>query len=145
MCDKVREFLLLEYDGQQKNDGFVLTFQREDINFLTKQKASREGLIYSFARETYSPVRVSTLMISPSCKNKGTRTTAPDSSLAALLPPLDVSPLKPVSVSIIFKVTKIGGVTRIGRPFHNISLHSTCSFNHIFASPTSASCRAYCS
>src|SRR3990167_1033965 len=131
MCDKVREFLLLEYDGQQKNDGFVLTFQREDINFLTKQKASREGLIYSFALETYSPVRVSTLMISPSCKNKGTRTTAPLSSFAGLPPLPAVSPFKPGSVSTIFNCTKIGGTTKIGRLFHKVNLQSLCSLSQI--------------
>src|SRR5699024_4602424 len=37
-------------------------------------------------RPTYSPVRVSTLMISPSCTNNGTRTTAPVLSVAGLPP-----------------------------------------------------------
>src|SRR5213075_825674 len=97
------------------------------------------------ALDTYSPVRVSPLMISPSCTNKGTRTTAPDSNFAGLPPLPAVSPFKPGSVSTIFKFTKVGGTTKIGAPFHKVSLQSDCSFNQILASATSASCKANCS
>src|SRR5690606_40897600 len=50
---------------------------------------------YALTRETYSPVRVSTRITSPSGTNSGTRTTAPVSSLAGLVPPLLVSPRTP--------------------------------------------------
>src|SRR5690606_19872004 len=50
---------------------------------------------YTLTRETYSPVRVSTRITSPSGTNSGTRTTAPVSSLAGLVPPLLVSPRTP--------------------------------------------------
>jgi hypothetical protein len=45
------------------------------------------------ARETYSPLRVSTRIVSPSSMKSGTWTVTPDSSVAALLPPPEaVSP-----------------------------------------------------
>src|SRR5690606_6841733 len=63
---------------------------------------------YSLTRETYSPVRVSTRITSPSGTNSGTRTTAPVSSLAGLPPPPLVSPRTPGSVSTILRLTKLG-------------------------------------
>src|SRR5690606_9077652 len=71
---------------------------------------------YSLTRETDSPVRVSTRITSPSGTNSGTRTTAPVSSLAGLVPPLLVSPRTPGSVSTMRRLTKLGGVTLSGWP-----------------------------
>src|SRR5438876_11592446 len=87
-------------------------------------------MLYSLALETYTPLRVSTLIDSPSWINNGTRTTAPVSSFAGLPPPPDVSPRTPGSVSVIFKITKLGGTTPKGIPFHNVNIQSDCSFNH---------------
>src|SRR5690625_3149770 len=71
---------------------------------------------YSLTRETYSPVRVSTRMTSPSGTNSGTRTTAPVSTFAGLPPPPLVSPRTPGSVSTTLRLTKLGGVTMSGSP-----------------------------
>ena len=49
-------------------------------------------------RSTYSPVRVSTRIFSPSFTNSGTCTTAPGSIVAGLVEPEAVSPLMPGSV-----------------------------------------------
>src|SRR5213078_4443000 len=49
-------------------------------------------------RPRYSPVRVSTLTMSPSLRNSGTSTTAPVSSVAGFVPPCAVSPRTPGSV-----------------------------------------------
>ena len=79
--------------------------------------------LYDLARETYSPVRVSTLITSPICTNNGTRTTAPVSSVAGLPPPPEVSPFNPGSVSVTSSSTKLGGYTLIGALFHRVKIH----------------------
>src|SRR5690625_41272 len=68
----------------------------------------------SVTRERYSPLRVSTLMTSPSWTNNGTRTVAPVSRWAGLPPLPEVSPRRPGSVSTILSSTKLGGVTTMG-------------------------------
>ena len=50
---------------------------------------------YFCAREAYSPERVSTLITSPVCTNRGTLTTAPVLNVAGLPPVPAVSPLRP--------------------------------------------------
>src|SRR3990167_8924733 len=100
---------------------------------------------YPLARDRYSPVRVSTLMQSPSLRNKGTRTTAPVSNLAALLPPAAVSPRTPGSVSTIFSTTKLGGSTVSGSLFHKVTAQTSCSFSHFLASPMAILLMACCS
>jgi hypothetical protein len=59
-------------------------------------------------------VRVSILSTSPVEMNSGTRTTAPVSRVAGLVPPLEVSPRSPGSVSVTSSTTKLGGVTDSG-------------------------------
>src|SRR5690606_35637442 len=98
-----------------------------------------------FTRETYSPVRVSTLTTSPSSTNSGTRTTAPVSSFAGFTPPWAVSPRTPGSVSTIFSSTKFGGETRSGVPFHSVTWQVSCSLSHCSASPTASLPAANCS
>ena len=53
---------------------------------------------YALTRFTYEPSRVSTSIISPSLMNKGTRTSAPVSTVAGLVVLVAVSPFKPGSV-----------------------------------------------
>src|SRR5215204_5633215 len=61
--------------------------------------ASGARFVPSYARETYSPLRVSTRTRSPSLTKSGTWTTTPDSSVAGLVPPPEaVSPFRPGSV-----------------------------------------------
>src|SRR5690606_29395102 len=72
------------------------------------------GPLRHLTRLTYSPLRVSTLMISSWPTNSGTRTTAPVSRVAGLPPPPEVSPRTPGSVWVILSSTKLGGVTAIG-------------------------------
>src|SRR5690606_11943924 len=79
------------------------------------------GPVHHLTRETYSPERVSTLMVSSWATNSGTRTTAPVSSVAGLPPVPAVSPFTPGSVSTIFSSTKFGGVTWVGLPFHRVA------------------------
>lgn len=67
-----------------------------------------------FTRDTYSPERVSTLIVSPIWINKGTRTTAPVLNVAGFPPVPAVSPFRPGSVSTTSNSTKLGGVTVIG-------------------------------
>src|SRR5690606_17650431 len=69
---------------------------------------------YFLARLTYSPLRVSTRSTSPISTKSGTLTTAPELSLAGLVPPVAVSPRRPGSVSTTSSSTKLGGVTEIG-------------------------------
>lgn len=71
----------------------------------SRRRDSRLSSAYPLARAMYSPVRVSTRIVSPSLMNSGTRTTAPVSSLAGLAPPVAVSPRNPGSVSTIFNST----------------------------------------
>src|SRR3990167_8869656 len=87
-----------------------------------------------FTRPTYSPDRVSTLMISSWPTNKGTLTVAPVSSLAGLPPPPEVSPRTPGSVSTISNTTKLGGTTDNAVPFHNKTMQISCSLIQIEAS-----------
>ena len=54
------------------------------------EKAYGPGRVY-LTRETYSPERVSTRIISPCSTNNGTRTTAPVERVAGFTPPLAVS------------------------------------------------------
>src|SRR5690554_4872203 len=49
---------------------------------------------YCLARFWYSPLRVSIRRTSPISMNKGTLTTAPELSVAGLVPPWAVSPLR---------------------------------------------------
>ena len=76
-----------------------------------------------FARDRYSPVRVSTRMTSPSLRNSGTRTTAPVSSFAGFWPPVAVSPRRPGSVSTILSSTCAGGsiAERHAVPQHDLA------------------------
>jgi len=53
---------------------------------------------YAFTRPTYEPSRVSISIVSPSLMNKGTRTVAPDSTVAGFNVLVAVSPLMPGSV-----------------------------------------------
>ncbi len=55
---------------------------------------------YQFAFSRYSPLRVSTLIMSPTLMKRGTWIVMLVSSFAGLLPPVAVSPLKPGSVSV---------------------------------------------
>src|SRR5690554_5008662 len=112
------------------------------------QSCSRPPVKFShvyFTRETYSPLRVSTLITSPICTNNGTRTTAPVDKVAGLPPVPAVSPFRPGSVSVISNSTKFGGATLIGFPFHKVKVHTSCSTNHFLLSPTAASSAASCS
>src|SRR5690606_2175351 len=84
----------------------------------------------ALTRLTYSPVRVSTLTISPVCTNSGTRTVAPVDSRAGLPPVPAVSPLTPGSVSTISSSTKFGGATASGAPFHRVTVQTSSSFSH---------------
>src|SRR4051812_42454006 len=69
-----------------------------------------------YARETYSPERVSTRTRSPAFTNSGTRTVTPDSSVAGLSPPPEaVSPFTPGSVSDTASSTALGTCTSVGR------------------------------
>ena len=53
---------------------------------------------YAFTRPTYEPSRVSISIVSPSLMNQGTRTVAPDSTVAGFNVLVAVSPLTPGSV-----------------------------------------------
>ena len=53
---------------------------------------------YFFTRSMYAPVRVSTLIQSPWLTKSGTRTSAPELTVAGLREELAVSPLTPGSV-----------------------------------------------
>jgi len=62
-------------------------FGRRCSSFLAMRHAYRQRRSHGardHARETYSPVRVLTLIISPCCTNSGMRTTAPVSRAAGL-------------------------------------------------------------
>ncbi len=59
------------------------------------------NLISNYTLDRYSPVRVSILITSPCSTNRGTYTVAPVSTIAGLVAPVAVSPLKPGSVSVI--------------------------------------------
>ena len=75
--------------------GHLLLIEREDCG-AALVGATHDGRRRPQARETYSPVRVSTRTRSPSLTNSGTSTRTPDSSVAGLVPPPDaVSPLTP--------------------------------------------------
>src|SRR5262245_34204539 len=67
-------------------------------------------------RPRYSPLRVSTLITSPSLRKSGTCTTAPVSSVAGLEPPDAVSPRMPGSVLTICRSRKLGSSTVAGLP-----------------------------
>jgi hypothetical protein len=83
------------------------------------------ALVSRLPREMYSPVRVSMRSTSPSLMNSGTRTTAPVSIFAGLLPPVAVSPRTPGSVSTTLSSMCGGGVTTSGTPFHSVMMQ-TC-------------------
>src|SRR5690625_7550603 len=87
----------------------------------------------SVTRERYSPLRVSTLMTSPSWTNNGTRTVAPVSRWAGLPPLPEVSPRRPGSVSTILCTTKFGGDTTMGLLFHRVIWLICSSLNHTYA------------
>ena len=55
-------------------------------------------IYYSRTRSTYEPSRVSILILSPALMNKGTRTSAPFSTVAGFNVLVAVSPFKPGSV-----------------------------------------------
>src|SRR5579862_742943 len=67
-------------------------------------------------RETYSPVRVSILILSPSSIKRGTWTLAPLSVTAGFKTRPEVSPRRPVVVSTIFISRNVGGTTSMGCP-----------------------------
>src|SRR5437764_6414110 len=66
---------------------------------------------WSHARARYSPLRVSTLIFSPTSTNSGTWTTRPVSSVAALRAPDTRSPCTPGSVSVTWSSTAAGRST----------------------------------
>jgi len=67
-------------------------------------------------RVWYSPVRVSTRIVSPGSTKIGTVTTRPVSVVAGLRAPVWVSPAKPGSVSATTRSTVTGSSTPIVSP-----------------------------
>src|SRR5690606_28556808 len=128
-------------------------FDRHDVAGLDQQVYGFGGLGHRllpvvaghFTRLTYPPVRVSTVMSSSWPTNRGTRTTAPVSSVAGLPPPPEVSPRTPGSVWVICSSTKLGGVTWIGVPFHRVTTHSSSPLSHFSAPPMPAASACTCS
>src|SRR5579885_1403215 len=57
-----------------------------------KAPRSSAGVLHTLTRSTYSPVRVSILIVSPDSTNSGTLTVAPVSSVAAFSTLVAVSP-----------------------------------------------------
>ena len=68
----------------------------------------------AYALDRYSPLRVSTLMISPVLTNRGACTTSPVTSVTGLLAPWAVSPLCPGGASVTSRSTVIGISIAIG-------------------------------
>ena len=64
----------------------------------------------------YSPVLVSTLIVSPSLTNIGTLTTAPVSNVAGFIAFVAVLPLIPGSAWVINNSTKFGASTEKASP-----------------------------
>src|SRR5690606_638156 len=95
----------------QRPAGHVALVERDDGG--TTLVGAAHGLPYT--RATYSPVRVSTRILSPTLMKSGTRTTTPDSSVAGLSPPPEaVSPFTPGSVSETVSSTALGTWTSAG-------------------------------
>ena len=61
-----------------------------------------------FTRSIYSPVRVSMRILSPSLMNRGTRISAPVSTVAGFRVLVAVLPLTPGSVAVTSSSTKLG-------------------------------------
>src|SRR5690606_36448449 len=126
----------------------AVRFHRDNVPGLDQQVAGfrRHRLLRHYlTRLTYSPDRVSTLIISSWLTDSGTRTTAPVSSVAGLPPPPEVSPRTPGSVSLILSSTKFGGVTWIGVPFHRVTMQSSSPLSHFSAPPMPALSACTCS
>src|SRR5262249_53360347 len=89
------------------------------------------------ARETYSPLRVSTRIVSPASMKSGTWTVTPDSSVAGLLPPPEaVSPLSPGSVWVTFMSIALGTATSLGRSSTKSTSTSAFGRTHRIESPS---------
>src|SRR6185312_14646429 len=77
-------------------------------------------------RPRYRPSRVSTLTRSPVVTNSGTWISAPVSSVAGFVPPVDRSPCRPGSVWLIVSSTLAGSSTYSGVPSLN-AITAVCS------------------
>ena len=106
------------------------------LQVLLSDIAQNSGSLNNYARDRYSPVLVSILILSPWLTNRGTATVAPVSTVAGLLAPVAVSPLNPGSVSVISSSTNRGGSTENTLPLWEQILHISFSFTNFSASPT---------
>src|SRR5690606_38829471 len=139
----------LDRDDETRFDQQVAGLGRGNVRHAAILTGRIEGTrvtraLHYWTRLTYSPERVSTLMISSWPTNSGTRTTAPVSSVAGLPPPPEGSPRTPGSVWVIFSSTKLGGVTWIGVPFHSVTTHSSSPLSHFSAPPMPAASACTC-
>src|SRR5690606_37426937 len=82
---------------------------------------------YLFTRSTYSCVRVSILIVSPTLMNSGTAIVAPVSTVAGFVTLPVVSPLTPGSDAVTSRNTNVGSVTASGRSLKHTTVHGRVS------------------
>src|SRR5829696_2564122 len=110
---------------------------------LAGRPAAQVALPQTLVR--YSLERVSTRTRSPTLTKSGTCTTTPVSSVAGLLPPVAVSPLRPGSVSATSRSTCAGGSTLTTSPSAESTLTVPFGTMYPSASPTASRETASCS
>src|SRR5688572_2012880 len=95
--------------------GILLHFCREN------NRRKNEGIhaqqvfsLFNYTRVMYSPVRVSTRMVSPTLTKFGHCTTTPVSVVTFFVTPVAVSPRIAISASTTFKSTEVGNSTSMG-------------------------------
>src|SRR6478735_7850126 len=91
-----------------------------------------------YARARYSPVRVSTLRVSPTSMKSGTCTTSPVSIVAGFRAPDTRSPWMPGSVSLTTRSTDAGRSTPSTSPSHIGKMAESPSLRYFTASPSAS-------
>src|SRR5919202_1309188 len=133
-------------DGHVELDDVGAGQDRQQVRqLLFGQAGILRQRVAAHTRSMYEPSRVSTRILSPVLTNNGTWMTLPVSSVAGLVPPVAVSPLKPGSVLVTSSTTLSGRSTPTGSPSYISTSSSMPSFRYSTASPSWAPESGNCS